>query len=211
MIALAGLLWGDGILKDNEPYSLPCDGEHCPGKAFEDMPAWGTWSHNALDWALDRGILHGISSTRLRPKEICSRGQVLDYLYIAEGKKRYRQTDSPFSDVTKEDEYYEAVMWAIESSVAKGGSKSKFGVKKKCSREEVIAFLYAAAGKPEPEEEPAERPFLDVKADRWSYKAILWATEEHIITEDGSGRFGPDELCTREEAITFLYRVYGHH
>jgi hypothetical protein len=209
-LCLSGLsfLFGNGILRSSKPYNLPCDGKDCPGKAFIDMPAKGTWTHNAIDWALDQGILTGTSSTTLGPTEVCTRGMVLDFIYVAEGKPDYKETDSLFSDVARGDKYYAPVMWAIENKLTKGVNTKKFGVDDSCTREQVLVFIYAARGKPEPSLKIS--PYQDVKdPDAWYYNAILWAMEKGIVTEDKSGKFGVGNLCTREEAVTYLYRVYG--
>lgn len=59
----------------------------------------------------------------------------------------------------------------------------------------------------EPVEEPVRNPFDDVLPGDFYYDAVLWAVEQGSLT--GSGRFGPDEICSRAETVTLLWRVAG--
>ena len=50
-----------------------------------------------------------------------------------------------------------------------------------------------------------------MKTSDWYYKSITWAAEEGITVglNDGTGRFGVGQACTREQCVTFLYRAAG--
>ncbi|MDO4416616.1 MAG: S-layer homology domain-containing protein, partial [Erysipelotrichaceae bacterium] len=63
-------------------------------------------------------------------------------------------------------------------------------------------------GEPEPEEGCT---FSDVPESAWYYKSISWAAENGITTglNDGTGRFGVGQKCTRGMLVTFLSR-YAH-
>lgn len=59
----------------------------------------------------------------------------------------------------------------------------------------------------EPVEEPVRNPFDDVQPGSFYYDAVLWAVEQGSLT--GSGQFGPNEICSRAETVTLLWRVAG--
>ena len=48
--------------------------------------------------------------------------------------------------------------------------------------------------------------FDDVKAGAWYTEAIRWAVSEGIAFGYGNGNFGPDDVVTREQMVTILYR-----
>ena len=50
--------------------------------------------------------------------------------------------------------------------------------------------------------------FSDVSQDDWYYKAVEWAAAKGIAT-GSNGKFFPAKACTREEAMTFLWRMAG--
>ena len=51
--------------------------------------------------------------------------------------------------------------------------------------------------------------FVDVKAADYYYDAVLWAAQNGITNGTDATHFSPDELCTRAQAVTFLWRTAG--
>lgn len=52
-------------------------------------------------------------------------------------------------------------------------------------------------------------PFTDVGAGEYYYEAVLWAVDEGVTLGTAPGVFGPAGLCTRAQAVTFLWRAAG--
>ncbi len=66
-----------------------------------------------------------------------------------------------------------------------------------------------------PQKEP-ENPFEDVPKGKYYHDAVLWAIHHRPPITGGtdSTHFSPNETCTREQIVTFLYAAYGkpgHH
>ena len=51
--------------------------------------------------------------------------------------------------------------------------------------------------------------FIDVPAGSYYYDAVLWAVENGITTGASASRFDPTGICTRAQAVTFLWRAAG--
>ena len=51
--------------------------------------------------------------------------------------------------------------------------------------------------------------FIDVPAGSYYYDAVLWAVENSITTGASASRFDPNGICTRAQAVTFLWRTAG--
>ena len=115
----------------------------------------------------------------------------------------------PFEDVGAWDYYYEPVMWAIHHDpVITGGTDSThFSPKQACTREQIVTFLWKANGAPTPS--ATEIPFSDVKPGKYYTKAVLWAVENGITGGVGGGKFGVGQTCTREQAMTCLWKAKG--
>ena len=113
---------------------------------------------------------------------------------------------SPFSDVSTNAYYYEAVKWAQEKGITGGIGNGLFGPNQPCTRAQIVTFLWRAAGSPEPK---SMSSFSDVSADSYYAKAVAWAVENGITTGTGDGKFSPDATCTRAQSVTFLYRAMG--
>ena len=111
-----------------------------------------------------------------------------------------------FKDVPMDAYYYESVLWAVENGVTTGTTSTTFSPDMVVTRAQAVTFLWAAAGKPEP---IGSNPFTDVAEDDWFYKAVLWANENGITSGVGDGCFAPNDVCTREQVVTFLYAFKG--
>ncbi len=51
--------------------------------------------------------------------------------------------------------------------------------------------------------------FVDVPAGTYAYDAVRWAVENHITQGTEETVFGPEERCTRAQAVTLLWRAAG--
>ncbi len=51
--------------------------------------------------------------------------------------------------------------------------------------------------------------FIDVPSDSYFYEAVMWAVENGVTTGISASRFDPDGICTRAQAVTFLWRAAG--
>jgi len=113
---------------------------------------------------------------------------------------------NPFTDVTESDWFFEPVLWAVQEGVTGGKTETTFAPNEGCTRAQVVTFLWAANGKPEP---TSENPFTDVANDAWYLKPVLWAVEQGITTGVTATEFGPDQTCTRAQIATFLWAANG--
>ena len=114
---------------------------------------------------------------------------------------------NPFSDVADTDWFYVPVIWAYINNVTGGTSETTFGPNDGCTRAQVVTFLWAANGKPEPKS--MDNPFIDVADDAWYLKPVLWAVENGITGGVSADQFGPEQTCTRAQIATFLYAAAG--
>ena len=114
-----------------------------------------------------------------------------------------------FIDVKTTDYFYNSVKWAVGKNITNGTSSTTFSPYKSCTRAEIVTFLWRAAGSPEPT--TTRNPFRDVNAVTHSsyYKAILWASQKGIAAGTSTTTFSPDQVCTRAQIVTFLYRYAG--
>ena len=109
----------------------------------------------------------------------------------------------PFNDVTAQDYFYDAVLWAVEHGITKGTSAKTFSPDATVTRAQVVTFLWRANGQPA----AGNSGFLDVSSNAYYAKAVDWAFANGITTGMDYGAFGPDTACTRAQIVTFLYRA----
>ena len=54
-----------------------------------------------------------------------------------------------------------------------------------------------------------KNPFTDVPAGSYYEDAVIWAVDKGITTGTGATTFNPNGICTRAQAVTFLWRAAG--
>ena len=120
-----------------------------------------------------------------------------------------KQAEEPsrfFVDVKTGDYFYDAVLWAVEKGITNGTSAETFSPEDPCTRAQIVTFLWRAAGSPEVN---YAMDLSDVAGDAYYAEAVRWALSEGITTGTSADQFSPDATCTREQAVTFLYRAAG--
>ena len=174
---------------------------------FDDVQDPSKYYYTPVYWAYDfePQITGGKTDSLFGIKDPCTREQIVTFLWKAYGAEEPTNTDNPFTDVKEGKYYFKAVMWAKENNITSGKTDTKFGVKEACTREQVVTFLWKAAGKPEPT--ITESPFTDVKEGKYYTKAVLWALENGVTGGVSADKFGVGKTCTREQIVSFLYKA----
>lgn len=172
---------------------------------FFDVPE-GEWFYAPVNWAAERNITGGIGNGRFGALEGCTRAQVVTFLWAAKGRPEPKSADNPFTDVAGDAWYLKPVLWAVENGITTGVSETEFAPDRSCTRGQIVTFLYAAEEKPEVS---GENPFEDVVESDWFLNPVLWAVGEGITSGIAEGKFGPNDVCTRAQVVTFLYKAFG--
>ena len=102
--------------------------------------------YTAVLWAVANGITSGTSSTTFSPKAVCTRGQIVTFLWRAEKEPKPKNPSNPFSDVKAKDYFHTAVLWAVEKGITLGTDKTHFSPSATCTRGQVVTFLYRDMG-----------------------------------------------------------------
>lgn len=123
----------------------------------------------------------------------------------------YYWTDSavspfPFKDVSKTSWQYKPVKKVYDLGIMNGVSATRFEPNKKLTRAQAAMILYNLEGK---NASYSKYSFKDVKAGAWYADAVEWMYKKGITSGVTSDRFGVNEYITRQDFITFIYRMYG--
>lgn len=113
-----------------------------------------------------------------------------------------------FDDISPDDYFYDAVVWAVEHGVTTGTGPNTFSPYRPCTRAEVVTLLWRALGLDEGSVRSTDNPFADVDDGDYFRDAVLWAAEYGITTGTDERHFSPDKSCTRAEVVTFLWRSH---
>ena len=112
-------------------------------------------------------------------------------------------TKFPFTDVSKNDRYYDAVDYLYNNGIMNGTTDTLFSPNAELTRAMVVTILYRAQGKPAVS---TSGSFKDVAAGRYYTEAVEWAAANNIVKGFTDGTFKPDEPVTREQLAAFLSR-----
>ncbi len=166
------------------------------------IPALG---HSFTNYVYNNDAKVGVDGTETA---VCDRdGCGATDTRTAEGTALPESEKTEFSDVPSDAYYAPAVDWAVANNVVYGTSATTFAPNEKCTRAQVVAFLWRAAGRPE--HSTAVNPFTDVNSDDYFYDAVLWAVENNIVYGTSATTFEPHSPCTRAQVAAFLYRAKG--
>ena len=118
-----------------------------------------------------------------------------------------KQAAPIFADVPADAYYAKAVEWAVKKGITNGKTDALFGSSDPCTRGQIVAFLWRAAGSPAPK--GAAKVPADVLPGSYCYDAVAWALENGITNGLADGTFGTNSTCTRGQSVTLLYRAMG--
>lgn len=162
---------------------------------------------DAVLWAVENSVTSGTSATTFSPDMECTRAQIVTFLWNAAGSPEPISKNNPFADVKESDYFYKAVLWAVENDVTAGTSETTFAPEEICTRAQAMTFQYKALGKPAV---TGSAGFSDVAEDAYYANPVAWAVKNGVTSGVGSGMFGSDEICTRAQIVTFLYRCFNN-
>ena len=170
---------------------------------FTDVHA-EDYYYDAVLWAAQKGITGGMSDTLFAPNAVCTRAQIVTFLWRAAGLPEPKALSS-FADVPADAYYARAVAWAVENGITNGTTDTTFGPDETCTRAHGVTFLSRAA---KANTASGNSNFADVDANAYYASAVKWAVDNGITNGISSSLFGPDSSCTRAQIVTFLYRMY---
>ena len=108
-----------------------------------------------------------------------------------------------FADVDEDRYYYEAVNQLYQDGVMIGVQDDTYGIGKPMTRGMAMTVLYRMAGSPEV---TGTATFTDLRKGAFYEKAVIWAAKNGIAQGYDKNTFAPDQIISRQQMATFLYR-----
>ena len=172
---------------------------------FKDVTNNKDFWYTPTYYMTDKNVVKGYDNqTMFKPANICTRAQMVTFIWRLVGQPAPKTTSMKFKDVKKSDYFYQACLWGNENHIVEGYKDGTFGPKINCARRHAVTFLWRLAGKPNPK--TTKNKFSDLKKSDYYYKATLWASEMKILEGYNDGTFRPNGDCLRRQMVTFLYK-----
>ncbi len=159
----------------------------------------------AMKWVFENGITTSGTAEEFNGTDVCSRAQAMTFIWRAAGSPAPEGSDMIFEDVADDAYYRDAVLWAVEKGITSGTSDTTFSPDKVCTRAEIVSFLWRYEGTPKV---LTENQFDDVEQGAYYENSVKWADFFCITRGTAENLFSPDKACTREQMVTFLYRLF---
>ena len=172
--------------------------------SFQDVPS-NHWAATAIDRCAAQGWFQGKTADTFGINDGCTRAQIVTFLYRAAGSPEVKaDTVNPFTDVSKDSVYYNAILWAVEKGITKGTTETTFDPNAVCTRGQIVTFLFRASGN---EKVATGTDFADVASGSYCADAVAWAVANKVANGFADGTFRPEATCTRGQAVTFIFRA----
>ncbi len=193
--------------------------EHvCPSEQFTDVDI-EQWYHEAIDFAVEYGIMKGMTETTFEPEGNLTRAQVATMLYRLLAEDSDELKEEPFADVNEGDWFYDSVVWAYSVGIINGMSETSFAPNANITREQLAVMLYRATvalGYDVSAELETDLTAFedDEKVSGYAKDAMAWANGAGLIggmTFDNSGKLylAPQGNATRAQAAKIFMMWIG--
>lgn len=111
-----------------------------------------------------------------------------------------------FSDVADDAWYADAVEYVRDNGLMRGISATTFEPDGTMTRAMLATTLYRAAGNPTVS---GSDSFTDTADGAWYADAVLWASQQGVVSGYGNNLFGTNDPVTREQIAAILWRYAG--
>lgn len=115
-------------------------------------------------------------------------------------------SDTGFTDVAANAWYADAVEYVRDNGLMSGTSTTTFSPDGTMTRAMLATTLYREAGSPAV---TGADTFSDTQTGAWYEDAVLWASQEGVVSGYGNGLFGTNDPVSREQIATILWRYTG--
>ncbi|MBQ7822036.1 MAG: S-layer homology domain-containing protein [Clostridia bacterium] len=112
----------------------------------------------------------------------------------------------PYTDITPDSPYYEAVEYMGKRGIMNGVSENEFAPETILDRAMFVTILHRLENAPKIN----IQKFKDVKSGAYYSSAAAWANKEGIVTGVEPYVFAPELPITREQMAVMLYRYLGY-
>lgn len=134
----------------------------------------------------------------------------LSAMILCTGGTAFAESKS-YSDVNEQSPYYDAIVYMTETGVFTGTSETEFAPETNLTRGMFVTLLGRVyenmnGSDGAPEKTASETNFKDVKTSDYFCTAVGWAQKNGIVTGYSDEIFAPNDILTKQQAVTILQR-----
>lgn len=161
------------------------------GLPFTDVPA-SAWYFDGVKYCYNTTkngyrVMEGFSSTQFGADRAYTRAEVVTILWNLKGRPTPGAATRAYTDVNSGHWAYNAIVWATNNGYAEGYPNGSFQPSSSVTREEMVVFLWRAAGKPTTYNSINLNGFADgYNVHDWGLSAMKWAVALNILSGQNS-------------------------
>lgn len=175
------------------------------------------WAKEYICFAVESGLMNGVSKEEFAPDSLLSRGMLVTVLYRADGSPEIDRTKqgAGFADVEDGKWYADGVEWASANGIVNGmtsadGLEKLFAPDDSITREQFAAIMYRYAQYKGCDVSNVGTDALDFEdygeISQYARTAVEWAVSEGLITGVSDTKLAPKGSATRAQTAAILQR-----
>lgn len=161
------------------------------GLPFTDVAA-SAWYFDGVKYCYNTTkngyrVMEGFSSTQFGADRAYTRAEVVTILWNLKGRPTPGAATRTYTDVNSGHWAYNAIVWATNNGYAEGYPNGSFQPSSSVTREEMVVFLWRAAGKPTTYNSINLNGYTDgYNVHDWGLSAVKWAVALNILSGQNS-------------------------
>lgn len=183
----------------------PADPDICEVEDFTDVAPSSPF-YSAVTWMRCAGITQGYTDNTFRAHHDISRAESVAFLYRYLDPEHEAPATSPFRDVRRDRNFFDAITWAAENGVTSGYVNGTFRPYQMVNRQEFASFVFRAVGDPD-YVPPTYAVFPDMPTHNSHFKAVMWLYEQGIIMGQADGTYGSRTEIQRGDVARIMQRM----
>lgn len=109
---------------------------------------------------------------------------------------------NPFTDVSKNDWFYDGVEYVCSNGLFNGVTSTSFQPEATMNRAMLVTCLWRLNGSPA----ASDSSFSDVPSGQYYSKPVAWASSNSLVNGVGDNKFDPNGNITREQLVSIMLR-----
>ena len=170
------------------------------------------WAISYIERASSKKLVHGVGDNSFQPESDVNRAEFVQMIVNAFGARNYSAETREYSDVNKQEWFYDAIMGARANGLLDYFNQDKFNPRAAITREEMAAVLAATLRYAKYD---TKAPAVDLQSRFDDYSkmnsALLVDIElvcrAQLMEGVAEGTFSPQGVTTRAQATTVLIRL----
>ena len=167
------------------------------------------WAYTYIDYLTEKGVINGKENNKFCPEDSITRAEYVTILYRLSGEET-EDKSVVFDDVSENDWYFDAVMWAYNNKITNGINDTEFCPDNNITREEMavltVRYLnYSGKTMANNEQDKQFNDYIDISD--WAVSSVETLQNAGFLNGDDDFNFNPLNSSTRAETAKILYLV----